>query len=81
MAFETTAKLSTFLSNPSGKTQNNANAIKILVRIVFDLCEPVRVEIISGARSPITTKKAMQVPSINPIIPISIINFPSGPKA
>lgn len=81
MALETPAKLSTFLSKPRGSTQNNARAIKMLVRMVLDLCDPVISEIISGPRSPITTKKAMHVPNINPIIPISIMNFPSDPNA
>lgn len=78
---ETPARLSTFLSKPRGSTQNSARAIKILVRIVLDLFDPVTAQIISGPRSPITTKKAIHVPNIKPIIPISIMNFPNGPNA
>lgn len=81
MAFETPAKLSTFLSKPRGRTQNSAKAIKMLVRMALDFGDPLISETISGPRSPITTKKAMHVPSINPMIPISIINFPRGPNA
>lgn len=81
VAFETPAKLSTFLNKPSGSTQNKAKDIKMLVRIALDLCDPVISEMISGPRSPITTKNAMHVPNKNPIIPISIMNFPSGPNA
>jgi hypothetical protein len=35
---------------------------------------------IGGERSPMTTKKAMQVPTMNPIMLISTANLPGAPK-
>ena len=35
---------------------------------------------IGGARSPMTTKKAMQVPARNPMTQTSTASFPAGPK-
>lgn len=37
-------------------------------------------DMISGPKSPITTKNAMQVPRRKPIMPISIANLPKLPK-
>ena len=33
-----------------------------------------------GAKSPMTTKNAMQVPTMNPIMLISTASFPGAPK-
>lgn len=55
--------------------------MRMLVRMVLVVLTPVISDIISGPRSPITTKNAMQVPIKNPIIPISTMNLPKAPKA
>ena len=41
---------------------------------------PVKSATMGGARSPITTKKAIAVPIMKPIMLISTLNLPAGPK-
>ena len=39
-----------------------------------------RLAMMGGAKSPMTTKNAMQVPTMNPIMLISTASFPGAPK-
>lgn len=80
MALETPSKLLTFLRRAKGRIQNSAKAIKTLERIIFVGTVPVISLIISGAKSPITTKNAIHVPNRKPIMHISIINLPYVPN-
>jgi hypothetical protein len=41
---------------------------------------PAKSAMIGGARSPMTTKKAIAVPMRNPIMLISTPNLPAGPN-
>ena len=45
-----------------------------------DFSRPKRSATMGGARSPMTTKKAIAVPIMNPIMLTSTLNLPAGPK-
>lgn len=62
------------------KQMKNFLPSKMIVLSVSVLCIPNIEEIIAGPRSPITTKKATQVPKRNPIIDSSTPNFPVDPN-
>lgn len=74
------ARLSIFRSSPNGKTKKTPVMTSKLVRMLAGVLLII-LPIICGPRSPTTTKYAMHVPNIKPMIKSSARNLPMCPNA